>query len=129
MSRPAKAILLVDHGSVRAEANDMLRDVARLVAALDPSYHVEIAHMELAEPTIAQGIDACVAAGARQVIVHPYMLAPGRHATADIPRLVDEAARRHEGLRVIVTPPLGIDERLAEVVLHRVRERQKEVST
>ena len=45
-----KAILLVDHGSVYQEANDMLESVADLVRAEVPGVHVDIAHMELAEP-------------------------------------------------------------------------------
>jgi len=119
-----KAILLVDHGSKLREANELLLAVAGIVARRSSAYHVEIAHMELAEPTIAQGLQACVAAGARDVTVHPYMLAPGRHATLDIPGLVEEAARAHPGLTWRVTEPLGLHELIADVVLERVREAE-----
>ena len=47
-SAPGKAILLVDHGSVKAEANELLEEIARLVSGIAPGYHVEAAHMELA---------------------------------------------------------------------------------
>jgi sirohydrochlorin ferrochelatase len=117
----AKAILLVDHGSRLDEANQILVAVAGLVAREDPRYHVEAAHMELAGPTIAQGFAACVAAGASDITVHPYMLGPGRHATRDIPRLVAEAAAAHPGIAYRVTEPLGLDPLLARVVLDRVR--------
>lgn len=40
---------------------------------------VEVAHMELAEPTIEQAVARCVAAGASRVIVAPYFLSRGRH--------------------------------------------------
>lgn len=116
----ATALLLVDHGSVRAEANALLADVARLVRELSGLEIIEVAHMELAEPTVAQGFDACVAAGAEAVIVHPYFLAPGQHSTQDIPRLAAEAAARHPGLRYRVSEPLGLHVKIAEVVLERV---------
>ena len=119
-----KAILLVDHGSKLREANDLLAEVARIVARRSPAHHVEIAHMELAEPTIAQGLRACVAAGAMDVTVHPYMLGPGRHSTRDIPDLVEEAARAHPGLTWRVTKALGLHELIADVVLERVREAE-----
>ena len=59
-SVPGKAILLVDHGSVKAEANELLEEIARLVAGIAPGYHVEAAHMELAPPDIAAGVAALV---------------------------------------------------------------------
>jgi len=117
-----KAILLVDHGSRLREANEMLAEVATLVSEESPEYHVEYSHMELAEPTIGQGFAACVKAGAQEITVHPYMLSPGRHATQDIPRLVQEAAGRHPGVSYHVTEPLGLHALLAKVVLERVRE-------
>jgi len=122
--RPAfrRAILLVDHGSTHRAANEMLADIARLVALEAPDAHVEFAHMELEAPSIDQGVEACVAAGATEIVVCPYLLAPGRHSTSDIPRLATAAAARHAGVRVIVSEPLGIDARLAAVVARRVDE-------
>ena len=64
-----KAILLIDHGSKRAEANEMLACMANLVQAMTgPGVIVEHAHMELAEPDIPAGFAACVARGATEVI-------------------------------------------------------------
>ena len=117
---PAKAILLVDHGSVKAEANELLEEIVRLVERIAPDYHVEAAHMELAPPDIADAVAACVKAGSTDITVMPYMLAPGRHSTDDIPRMALEAAERHEGVRVRGSEPLGADSRLAEVILARV---------
>jgi sirohydrochlorin ferrochelatase len=120
--RKRRAILLVDHGSTRPEANELLHQVALLVAREAPEFHVEAAHMELASPTIEEAFAACAAAGAGEVIVHPYMLGPGRHSTGDIPELAARAAARHPGVKFRVTEPLGLDRRLAQVVVERVRE-------
>ena len=77
--------------------------------------------MGLAAPDIPQGFAQCVQAGATEVVVHPYMLAAGRHAVQDIPRLVAEAARAFPKVTYRVTEPLGVDEKLAELVLERAR--------
>ncbi|MEM9070959.1 MAG: CbiX/SirB N-terminal domain-containing protein [Myxococcota bacterium] len=114
-----RALLLVDHGSRRAAANEMLAEVASLVKAQEPELPVYVAHMELAEPTIAQGLQACVDGGATAVVVVPYFLSHGRHVTEDVPRLVAEAAACHPGVSVEVAPPLGLHPLLAELVLHR----------
>ncbi len=115
-----RAILLVDHGSRRPEANAQLEALAERVRARAGGRIVEFAHMELAPPDIGAGIDACVAGGAAEIVVHPYFLGPGRHTRDDIPRLVREAAARHPGVRVTVSEPLGLHEKLVDVVLERV---------
>jgi sirohydrochlorin ferrochelatase len=119
VSKDPTAILLVDHGSRRAEANDQLEEIAKLIR--QRGHRIVIAaHMELAEPSIAAGVDACVAAGAREIVVHPYLLAPGRHSTTDIPELAAEAASRHPDVTIRVSEPLGVHEKLVDVVLERV---------
>ncbi|MCA9665510.1 MAG: sirohydrochlorin cobaltochelatase [Myxococcales bacterium] len=115
------AIVLVDHGSKREAANAMLARVAERVTARVPGSIVEIAHMELCPPTIEQALERCRARGATRVVVHPYMLAPGRHASEDIPRMVREAADKL-GIEAQVSAPLGVDDRLAELVLARCAE-------
>jgi sirohydrochlorin ferrochelatase len=124
MSRlPANlGIILVDHGSKRDEANAMLEDVAQLFRGTTGAAIVEIAHMELAEPTIAQAFTQCIAQGARRIVVHPYFLAPGRHSTSDIPRMVAEAAAGHPGVAYSVTAPLGLDPRMTDIILARVED-------
>jgi sirohydrochlorin ferrochelatase len=118
--RPARAILLVDHGSRRAEANAMLETVAAEVRRRLPDRVVRIAHMEIAEPTIAQGIEACAEAGAREIVVHPYFLGPGNHTSTSIPQLVETAATRHPDLRLTISDPLGPHPKLVDVILERI---------
>ncbi len=115
-----RAIIVVDHGSTREAANRMLEDLAGLLRqrSADPVYP---AHMELAEPTVAQAFDRAVAAGAEFVFVFPYFLSPGRHSREDIPRMCAQAAARHPGLRWHCSGPVGLDPIMAELILHRVR--------
>jgi len=114
------AVLLIDHGSRRAAANALLDEVAALVKKrLGPASIVEPAHMEIAEPTIAEGFARCVEQGATKVVVHPFMLAPGRHVTEDLPRLVEEAAARHQGVRFSMAAPLGSHSGVIDAVIER----------
>jgi sirohydrochlorin ferrochelatase len=115
-----KGILIVDHGSQKREANEMLRSMADLIQTMAGSdVVVRYAHMELANPTIAAGFSSCVEGGATDVTVFPYMLSPGRHSTADIPRMVADVARAFPTVKFNVTPAFGLHEKLAEVVLER----------
>jgi sirohydrochlorin ferrochelatase len=75
--------------------------------------------MELCEPDLAQVIDECVRAGASEVLVLPLFLAPGRHATRDIPEMVALATARHPGVTFRLGEVLGADPLLAQLVASR----------
>ena len=113
-------LVIADHGSRRAESNEMLLAMVDMVRAAVPYRVVEPAHMELAEPSIATAFDRCVAAGCRRVVVTPYFLLPGRHWSQDIPALAREAAATHPGISFMVSAPLGLHPLMAEVVGARV---------
>jgi sirohydrochlorin ferrochelatase len=113
-------IILVDHGSRRAASNAQLLASAQLFREQSNWEIVEPAHMELAEPSIADAMALCVAAGAAKVVVFPWFLAPGRHWAEDIPKLVEEAAKTHPGLKTLVTAPFGNHSLLVELANHRI---------
>ncbi|MGB5697382.1 MAG: CbiX/SirB N-terminal domain-containing protein [Polyangiales bacterium] len=118
--RRRRAVLLIDHGSRRPQANALLNEVSALVKQrLGAGSVVEPAHMEIAEPTIAQGFARCVEQGATMVIVHPFMLAPGRHVTEDLPRLVAQAASAHQGVTFAMAAPLGSHSGIIDAVVER----------
>lgn len=116
-----EAIVLVDHGSKRAEANAMLDQFAEMYRSTSERQLVKTAHMELAQPTIADAIAECVDAGADKVIVAPFFLSRGRHITEDIPALVEAAAAQHPGVQCVIADPLGTDELLAQLMEKRVQ--------
>ena len=119
-----KALILEDHGSVVKEANDMLAEIADMVKQSSREFDIVLyAHMELAEPKISQAFDACVAEGAKEIIVHPYFLAPGRHSTKDIPRMVKDAAKKHPQVSYRITEPLGIHPKIIDVILERATDK------
>ena len=115
-------IIIVDHGSRLAPSNQLLEDVAAAFAERFAQKHgiVEPAHMEIAEPSIGAAYDKCVTRGAQRVIICPFFLGPGKHWTADIPRLAAEAAAKHPGTEYHVTMPLGIDDLILELLAKRV---------
>ena len=98
----------------------MLEEIVRRFAAGSHFTIVEPAHMELAEPSIATAFDRCVARGARSIVVMPYFLLPGKHWNEDIPRLTAEAAKKHAGVRTMVTAPMGLHPMIHQVIQARI---------
>lgn len=116
-----QGLLLVDHGSTRAESNAQLLSLCELLQSHCPDIVVAGAHMEIAPPFVGEQVDALAAQGVRELTVVPYFLAPGRHASEDVPRLVQEAVAKHPHIQVHVGECLGIDDLLAQLVLKRAR--------
>lgn len=124
MSRRAsrRAVILVDHGSRERAANAQLAAIAAALGRRLRGRLVSTAHLTIAAPGLPAAIDACVAEGAREIVVMPYFLAPGRHALRDVPRLAREARARHPGVRIGVSAPLGVHAGLVAAVAERVRQ-------
>jgi len=112
-------LLLIDHGSRRADANAQLEDMAARVRLLQPNAVVAFAHMEQAEPTIAKAMAALAAAGVTEIVALPYFLSDGRHVSEDIPLMLREAAVRLRGVSVRCGTPLGPHDALAALLLER----------
>lgn len=117
-------IVLIGHGSPRKDANRIEVVGSLLHRIMHPGCSggcVKVAYLQFAEPGIAEALDACIREGARKIIVHPFFLSAGMHVTADIPALLDEARGRYPGVEIVYTEPLGIHEKLAHVVIERIR--------
>lgn len=110
-------LLLVDHGSRRPEARTHLERTARQCEERLPGWSVRIAHLEIAFPSIEEALGGCARDGAREVVVHPLFLAPGRHGAGDVPARVHRAAALHPDLEVRLTPALGESPDLADWIL------------
>ncbi|HAT10394.1 MAG TPA: cobalamin biosynthesis protein CbiX [Planctomycetes bacterium] len=113
-------ILLVDHGSRRAEANAQLDDMAARVARLlPPGTPLATAHLDVCAPTIADGIAVLLARGCDELRVLLYFLSDGRHVREDIPGLVRAALAAHPQVRWSMGGALGPDDVLAQLMLAR----------
>ena len=112
-----RGLLLVAHGSRLEAANDEVRRITgKLRARAGANYgFVDCAFLELASPNVPEGMDACVAAGAKEVVVVPYFLAAGRHIREDIPA---EIARSGcSGVRVRVCEHVGMAEGMPDLLM------------
>jgi sirohydrochlorin ferrochelatase len=115
-----KALLLVAHGSRRQASNDEVHALAKVLKTQcqDQYELVTSAFLELAEPSIPDGIVACAKAGAKTVIVLPYFLNSGRHVTEDIPHEVAEAKKRVPHIEIKVAPHIGSSDSMIDLLIH-----------
>jgi len=117
-------IVIAGHGSPKKEANNIEQVAGLLHSMIHPECSdecVRVAYLQFAKPDIMEALEACVQDGARKVIIHPYFLSSGMHVTSDIPEIIKEAAGRFPDVEFTYTEPLGIHNKMAEVVLERIR--------
>jgi len=105
----APHLLLVAHGSRRAASNDEVRTlVERLRDAPGTRFAgIDAAFLELAEPSIEDGLARLAGRGARHIVVMPYFLAAGAHVAQDIPDILARFGASHPGIRLSLKPHIG----------------------
>ena len=106
-------VMIVGHNSRTA----MLLEVAAMFKRTTGMAIVDAADME----TLEEAFGRCAEQGATMVVVHPYFLLPGKHATVDVPKLAATAAEKF-GIKFCVTEPLGVDEAIVKVIEQRIVE-------
>jgi sirohydrochlorin ferrochelatase len=114
------AVLLIAHGSRRAEANHDLVIVADRLREQSDYKIVVPSYLELAEPSIPDGARQCVDAGADHVLMMPYFLSAGSHVTRDLERFRNEAAAEFEAVQFDLCPPLGLHPLMLQIVKDRL---------
>lgn len=112
-------LLIVAHGSRRQASNDEVRALAARLRAVQHADigDIEVAFLELAEPSIADGLANCVEKGAKKIVVFPYFLAAGTHVANDIPEEVAVFCAKHLDIKVTLTPHLGAAPTLPQAIL------------
>jgi precorrin-8X/cobalt-precorrin-8 methylmutase len=118
-----ECILLLGHGSPKKDANNL----GQLGTMLHGMLHggckddcVKVAYLQFAEPGIPDTIRECVKQGAKKVILHPFFLSAGMHVTKDIPDMIEEARGLYPEVKFVYTEPLGVHEKLAQIVMERI---------
>lgn len=114
------AILLIAHGSRLDSANRDLDWLANSLTQRRPDDQVRTAYLEIAEPDIQTAGTQCVEQGADRVLLVPFFLSPGRHATKHLAEHRDRLADQFPDVHWELKPPLGRHDMLVQVIEDRV---------
>jgi sirohydrochlorin ferrochelatase len=118
------AVLLIAHGSRRAEANADLVRLAEIIRSKGLYPIVETAYLEIAEPGIAAAAASCAKRGATTVKLLPYFLSAGAHVVDDLEIQRRELSRRFPHVTFELCPPLGLHPLMVEIVVDRLSSPQ-----
>jgi sirohydrochlorin ferrochelatase len=82
---------------------------------------VHAGFLELATPSIPEGIENCINDGATRVTILPYFLNSGRHVVEDVPDFVVSAKNRHPNIDIIIAPHLGASPLMVELLVESAK--------
>lgn len=117
-----QAVLYVAHGSRVGEGvNEALAFIRGVVPHINAPIQQE-SFLELAEPTIMQGVDSCIERGATEIAVAPLLLLTANHLNKDIPYEIEEAKKKFPKVTFSIGEALGVDSRLVSVLEERLKE-------
>ncbi len=114
-----KSLLLVAHGSRRAESNAEITVVAKSLSDRVHGNYAQTgyAFLELAQPSIADGIDELVNNGATEIIILPYFLSAGRHVHEDVPEIVNLKQKEYSDVKLHIAPYIGEAAEMIDVLV------------
>ncbi|HEU5221570.1 MAG TPA: CbiX/SirB N-terminal domain-containing protein [Candidatus Nitrosotalea sp.] len=122
VSLPDKKIdvLVIGHGSKDPNAKMSIQYV---VGELSHTYrNVDYCFLEIEEPNIEQGIQACKEKNPEVLVVVFYFLHEGAHVKTDINADLRPALEKHNLNKVLVTQHIGADQKMIDLIIERAQE-------
>jgi sirohydrochlorin cobaltochelatase len=101
------ALILFGHGAHDPEWALPFRKIRDTLRSRNPALTVELAFLELMEPTLLDAIARLAAAGHKRITVAPLFIAQGSHLKHDLPRILDMIRADHRGVAITLLPALG----------------------
>jgi precorrin-8X/cobalt-precorrin-8 methylmutase len=113
-------ILIISHGSPRADANRGFTDVVERVASRLEGAAVLPAFFSIVRPDIPDQVAALAGQGLRRIVLMPYFLYSGQHVIVDIPAILGQCRARFPEIELELLPTLESDPALEDVVVERL---------
>jgi len=104
-----KAIILFGHGARDARWREPFDRLAALWQTQHPGTPVELAFLEMMQPSLEEAVTALSAKGATEITVVPVFFGQGGHLRNDFPVLLVGCRGKFPGVILSATPAVGED--------------------
>ncbi len=110
------AVIQFAHGSRDADWAKPLYAIRDRMRAAEPRLRVELAFLELMQPTLAEAVKQFAASGENRICIAPLFMAQGAHLKRDLAATLGELRAAHPGTELEVLPALGEMEPVLEAI-------------
>jgi sirohydrochlorin cobaltochelatase len=112
-----KALILFGHGARDSRWREPFDRLASLWRAQHSEVRVELAFLELMQPSLAEAIASLVGSGASKIVVVPVFFGQGGHLRNDFPVLLGACKQQFPNIALSATPAVGEDEAVLQAII------------
>lgn len=117
-----QAILYVAHGTrLRAGVEEAVQFIEEQIAQTDVPIQT-YSFIDLAKPSIEDGIQTCIEQGASKIAIVPILLLAAAHVKEDIPHTITNAMNQYPFVEFTYGKPFGVNNYLIDTILERINE-------
>jgi sirohydrochlorin cobaltochelatase len=102
-----KAIIFFGHGARDERWREPFDRLAALWQAQNPGNPVELAFLELMQPSLSGAVQKIVIQGIKDVVVVPVFFGQGSHLRNDFPKILEECRSEFSDISLSATPAVG----------------------
>lgn len=106
-STEKKAIVLFGHGARDPQWAEPMKRLQSILTGQLPNVQVELAFLELMEPSLPDTVDCMVRGGVEHIQVVPIFFGRGGHLKNDFPVIMAELKQQHPNLHIEATSAVG----------------------
>ena len=112
-----KSLILFGHGARDSRWREPFDRLASLWKVQHPDVQVELAFLELMQPSLAEAIASLVNSGASDIVVVPVFFGQGGHLRNDFPTLLESCQQQFPAVRLSTTPAVGEDAAVLQAII------------
>jgi sirohydrochlorin ferrochelatase len=118
-------VLVIGHGSSDRRATEAF--IFTINGIKHYYKNVEYCFLELAVPTIQEGINSIIKKNPKIVLIMPYFLHKGIHIKHDVINEVKTALKKHSFTNILIADHIGVDDNMINLILRRANEVEKRI--
>ena len=112
-----KAIILFGHGARDVRWREPFDRLAALWKAQHPDALVQLAFLEMMDPSLEAAVTSLASAGASDIVVVPLFFGPGGHLRNDFPVLLNSCQEKFPSVKLSATLAVGEDEGVLQAIV------------
>lgn len=112
-----KAIILFGHGARDSRWREPFDRLADLWKARHPSVLMQLAFLELMQPSLEEAVATLSSSGASEIAVVPVFFGQGGHLRNDFPVLLQSCQEKFPQVALSATPAVGEDEAVLQAIV------------